>query len=159
MYGLARNFGSSTDDAADDVQEIFFRVYQSLAGFDISRRFEPWLYQIALNHLRSVRRKRTRRLSRAEIVSTDQQVLDETIRGSAPGPEEEMLQAMADEDVRKALDSLPQQWREVFVLRQMQDLSGPETSRALGIPEATVRTYLHRARKSILKFVAERGWI
>lgn len=159
LYRLARNYGRSAEDADEDVQEIFLRAYQSLSGFDISRRFRPWLYQIAVNHLKSARRKRVRRLSRAKVVVVDQQDLDAGTAGTYPDPEQEVLDALADEEVRRALDSLPGSLRDAFVLRQMQGMPGPEAARALGIPEPTLRTHLRRARAAIARFVSERGWV
>jgi RNA polymerase sigma-70 factor (ECF subfamily) len=158
MFSLARNYGRSTEDAEDDVQEIFLTAYRSLAKFDLSRRFSPWLFQIAVNHLRSARRKNVRRILRAEVVSTDQQALDEIAVDRTQRPEHEAIERIANEDVARALRSLPPKQRDAFVLRQMQGLSGSEAARILEIPEETLRTHLFRARKAIRKFVSDRGW-
>jgi RNA polymerase sigma-70 factor (ECF subfamily) len=158
LYSLARHYGRTAEDAEEDVQEIFLKAYQALARFDLSRRFTPWLFQIGVNHLRSARRRRVRRLTRAEVVNTDHQVLDEVVTDDSQAPEHEAIERVADEDVLRALDTLPRKWRDAFVLRQMENLSGQEAAQVLGVPEETVRTHLYRARQALQEHLKKRGW-
>ena len=158
LYSLARNCGRSLEDAEEDVQEIFLKVYRALSRFDLSRQFKPWVFQIAMNHLKSARRRRLRRLSRVEMVNTDHQVLEEVASDNSQPPDHLALERMADEDVMRALDSLPRTWRDAFVLRQMQGLSGKEAAQILEAPEETVRTHLFRARQELQKLMRSRGW-
>lgn len=158
LYSLVRSYGKSAEDAEEDVQEIFLRAYRSLSSFDLSRRFKPWLFQIALNHLRSVRRLRLRRQSHAEFVEMDGQTIEEITPDQSSPPDHTVIERLADRDVARALDTLPKNWRDVFILRQMQGLSGKEAAQILGLPEETLRTYLFRARKALQKYLIKRGW-
>lgn len=158
LYSLVRSYGKSAEDAEEDVQEIFLRAYRSLSSFDLSRRFKPWLFQIAVNHLRSVRRLRMRRQRHAEFVEMDGQALEEIAPDQSSPPDHAAIEQLADRDVARALDTLPRNWRDVFVLRQMQGLSGKEAAQVLGLPEETLRTYLFRARKALQKYLIKRGW-
>ncbi|MBN1837515.1 MAG: sigma-70 family RNA polymerase sigma factor, partial [Spirochaetales bacterium] len=138
------------------VQEIFFKAYRHLGRFQIQRRLHPWLYTIAINHLRSVLRRRRRRRSLGAFrdVST---VADPRPEGTGD-PQAAAALAEGERLAAAALRELRREYREVFILRQIQGLSVREVSEVLGIPEGTVKTNLHRARRQLIELLAEKDW-
>jgi len=157
LYSMAFRLLGSAEEAEEAVQEIFLRAFRGLKGFRRGRRFHPWLYTIALNHLRTRTRRRRRALRAAPLSLTDElQELTPDDTSESPG-----LRAEREEGERlaqQALEGLAAPYREVFVLRQVEGLSVRDTAEALGIPEGTVKIRLHRARQELSRRLAEQGW-
>jgi RNA polymerase sigma-70 factor (ECF subfamily) len=157
LYSLAYRLLGKGEDAEDAVQEIFEKAYRSLPRFRISRRFFPWLYTIGLNHLRSLQRRRKRR-SRLKILSPAVNDLVDSLASMEENPAQRSEMEEGERLAQQALSRLRREYREVFVLRQIQGLSVQETAQILGLPEGTVKTYLYRARREMSDFLANRGW-
>jgi RNA polymerase sigma-70 factor (ECF subfamily) len=149
------------DDAAaqDLVQEVFFRVWTRAEQWSGRGAFKAWLYRIAtnlaLNHLRSVRRKRERPLDLFDEWSDDE---DETgpapawlIDTSAIGPDTALEQAERRERVRRLVEKLPQEKREVFRLVHEMEMSMQDAADELGIPEGTVKSRLYYAKRRLAR--------
>jgi RNA polymerase sigma-70 factor (ECF subfamily) len=145
------------EDAEEAVQEIFLKAYQHLGRFQIHRRFYPWLYTIAVNHLRSLLRKQRRRRRTAAVDRDVATVADPSCTGSSD-PQEAATLAEGERLAAAALMELRREYREVFVLRQIQGLSVQEVAEVLGVPQGTVKTHLHRARRQLMAKLAEREW-
>jgi RNA polymerase sigma-70 factor (ECF subfamily) len=147
-------------EAEEAVQEIFLRAYRNLHRFNIRYRFYTWLYSIALNHLRSVRRKRRLSGLITQLPYND----DIHIPGEMPGgrgyasPEERAVEAEGERLAGEALKKLKPREREVFVLRILEEQPVAETARILGIPEGTVKVRLHRARKELAAIMRQWQW-
>lgn len=147
-------------EAEEAVQEIFLRAYRNLHRFNIRYRFYTWLYSIALNYLRSVRRK-----SRLAGLFTHLPYNDDIhIPGEMPGgrgytsPEERVVEAEGERLAGEALKKLKPREREVFVLRVLEEQPVAETARMLGIPEGTVKVRLYRARKELAAIMKQWQW-
>ena len=130
-------------------------MFDALPRFHLNNRFYPWLYTIALNHIRSAAAGSSRRRSRHTIEFSDTNSSHAT---SLQQPEQELLARESERIVRAAIDRLPQRYRDVFVLRQLEGIAVKEVAEILGIPEGTVKTNLHRARKELAQFIAHEGW-
>jgi RNA polymerase sigma-70 factor, ECF subfamily len=130
-------------DVADDVtQEAFIRAHKALGSFDIDRPFGPWICRIAanlaINHVRSP-------ASRGEPLPeghAEQPSLD-------PGPEAGVLEREGQQILRRALETLPEEQRVVFVLRVQEELSYREIADALDVSLGTVMSRLSRARDKL----------
>jgi RNA polymerase sigma-70 factor, ECF subfamily len=139
------------EDAQEAVQEIFLRTYRALRGFRLDRRFLPWLYGIALNHLRSAYAKSARFKEK-----------NAKIRGAAATaePEGDPVSHAEDEDarhaVREAVAALPDVLREPVILYYFEGLRIEDVADALGIGTENVKSRLFRARKR-LKTILEIG--
>ncbi len=157
MFSLAYRLLSNGEEAEDAVQEILEKSFISLPRFRISKRFFPWIYTIAVNHLRSMERRRKRR-NRLRFVSTEPERILESVASEQGNPVKQSELREGERLAQQALETLRTEYREVFVLRQVQELSVQEVSEVLRIPEGTVKTYLHRARKAMIDFLAESGW-
>ncbi len=156
LYSLAfRMLGSDREAAEETVQEIFLKAYKALPSFDASKRFFPWLYTIAVNHLRSL--KRTQNPARArKIIPLDTAASE--VADAAPRPDDLAVAREGERLAQRALDSLPPRLREVFVLRQVEGLSTEEAAQVLGVPESTARTWLFRARAMLKAKLLDSGW-
>ena len=143
LYSLAYRLLGEGEEAEDAVQEILEKAFKNLPRFR--------------NHLRSLERRRRRR-SRLRIVSSEPGRILESIASEQGNPVEQSELREGERLAQQALEALRVEYREVFILRQIQDLSVQEVAEVLGIPEGTVKTYLHRARKGMIDFLTGSGW-
>lgn len=146
-YSILRN----QSDAEESVQHAMMKIFSNLAQLTERDRFKQWAMRVIENEARMCRRKRRQHLYESiEQDSTD--ASDE--RAFRPKqfadwrdlPSDAVEQSEVREAVGKALAELPDIYREVFVLRDMQQLDVAETIEVLGIGESAVKTRLHRAR-------------
>ena len=157
LYSLAYRMLATREEAEEAVQEILIKTYRSLRQFRLHRRFHPWIYTIALNHLRSCQRK-ARRKGRSNIVAFDELILQSSVPAGEAGPEELAQQGEGERLAAAAIRALRSEYREVFLLRQVEGLSVAEVSEILELPEGTVKTYLHRARRELIELLAGEGF-
>lgn len=127
--------GRDTDDL---FQETWLRVVRSARRFDATRRFSTWLFQIALNLARDLRR-------RPAAQATDPEALDRLPALGAAGEVSSHAAVDAALDARRLLAALPEAQRDVVVLRVLQDVGEQETAAILACPRGTVKSRLHHA--------------
>src|SRR5882672_10433883 len=147
-YNLARWITGNDHDAEDVVQESYLRALKFFGGFR-GENSRPWLLTIVRNTCFTWLRK-----NRFSELSTE---LDEQIHGRErePGnPESMLLAAAQSEMVRKAIEELPPEFREVIILREMEDLSYKEISAIASIPVGTVMSRLARARSKLQELLS-----
>ena len=150
-----------TGGAADDLaQEAFLRVWTRAGQWDGRGSFRGWLFRIAtnlaLNHLRSVRRRRQRPLEPPPpepLSDEDDEPLAPAwmIDASALGPDAIVELAEERELCRRLIDRLPEGKREVFRMAHEAEMPVREIAEALDIPEGTVKSRLHHARKRLAR--------
>jgi RNA polymerase sigma-70 factor (ECF subfamily) len=157
LYSLAFRLLGKGEEAEDAVQEIFEKAFRALPRFRISMRFFPWLYTIGLNHLRTLERRRRRR-GRLRVSSAEPQRMLEIVASDQGNPVKQSELKEGERLAQEALDTLRIEQREVFILRQIQGLSVQEVAEVLQIPQGTVKTHLHRARKQMIDFLSSKGW-
>jgi RNA polymerase sigma-70 factor (ECF subfamily) len=157
LYSLAYRLLGHGEEAEDAVQEILEKAFRALPSFRISKRFFPWLYTVGLNHLRSLERRRKRR-SRLKLLNAEPERVLESAASEQGNPVRRSELKEGERLAQEALDTLRVEYREVFVLRQIQGLSVQEVAEVLLIPEGTVKTHLHRARKQMIDFLSRKGW-
>lgn len=139
-FTLARNLTGDSSQGEDLAQEAFLRAYRALDSFQVGRPFYPWLVTI----LRNLARNRLR--SRVPVpVEVGEGAAEPVAR--APGPEARVEANWDRASLRQEVSRLPAVYREVVVLRYLQDRRVREVAELLGIPESTVKTYLFRARE------------
>jgi len=141
-YSLTRN-----REIADDLaQDVFIKAYFALPKFKEKSRFGTWLYRIAMNHSRDYLRKKGP-LSQVPFKETigDPATLDEEMMQK----EREMDQKQKHQVIHEALGKLPEKYRTILSLRDMQGFPYEDISRILGISPGTVDSRLHRARKML----------
>lgn len=137
-YGLLGN----EEDARDVVQDAFLRVYRALDRFDFNQSFYTWLYRIVVN----LAIDRLRRNAKARSVALDD-VGEQPVESDRSAPDSELEADETRREVRKVLESLPEKYRTVMVLRELNGLSCKEIAGIVNSSHATVRWRLHVARK------------
>jgi RNA polymerase sigma-70 factor (ECF subfamily) len=151
LYRLARAVVGSNADAEDVLQEAYLRAFASLDRFRGESSLATWLSRITLNEafarIRSQRRlKRTAPPTPAGDMA---EIIPFPVSLSGEDPERTMAQRELLRLVEQAADDLPEPFRVVFVARIIEGLSVEETAAVLGLPPATVKTRLHRARRLV----------
>jgi len=158
VYAIAQRMTGNAEDAADMTQETFIKAYNSLSSFRGDSKFSVWLYRIAnnvcLDFLRSRSRKPTVSLSTEDDDGEETQL---DIADESQSPELLLENALTRDAVRRGLDSLPPDYRQILLLREIQGLSYEEIAAALGLESGTVKSRIFRARKRLCTFLIEDG--
>ncbi|MEP6917137.1 MAG: sigma-70 family RNA polymerase sigma factor [Acidobacteriota bacterium] len=141
--------------AEDLAQEAFVKAFRSLAAFDTSRRLSSWLFRIAHNTaLDAIRRSRSSGKS-AEL-SAD--IAGEWRVPAAPASPDPVEQQALGGALHTALAHIRLEFRVATVLRFEEGLSFDEIGHVMGVPAATARSHVHRARKELIRLLTESGW-
>lgn len=154
LYRLAFHFFPEKAEAEEQVQEILMKAYKGLKAYNPEKRFFTWLYTVALNHLRSEKRKEKTRKAQIPAVYA---LREELTASSGADPEKAALRREALKSVRQAVDRLPRRYREVYILRGVEELSVADTAGILNLPEGTVKTNYHRARQKLKDDLRKNG--
>jgi RNA polymerase sigma-70 factor, ECF subfamily len=151
LYRTARGVLGDDTEAEDVVQDAYLNAFKNLAGFRGEASLATWLTRIALNE--ALGRKRRQRpsvgLETLDHLSQEEESRVVIFPGARPPstPEAETGRAEMRRILEQAVDQLPEPFRLVFVLREMEQMSVEETATQLQLREETVKTRLHRARK------------
>jgi RNA polymerase sigma-70 factor, ECF subfamily len=137
LFAVACRMLNDREDAVDAAQTTFVRAFERLDSFGRQSKFFSWLYRILVNECLNMRRARraTEPLDQELAVEAD--------------PVQALHTARLRSRVREAVRALPQQYREVIVLRQMVELSYQEIAEVLELPEKTVKSRLYSARQML----------
>lgn len=158
VYNIALRMTGNSEDAADMTQEAFIKAYNSLQSFRGDSKFSVWLYRIVsnvcLDFLRSKNRRPTVSLSVEDDDGEDTQL---DVADESQSPELLLDRKLTRESVRRGLDSLPPDYRQILLLREIQGLSYDEISQALGLEVGTVKSRIFRARKRLCNFLIDDG--
>ncbi|MBI3047100.1 MAG: sigma-70 family RNA polymerase sigma factor [Acidobacteria bacterium] len=141
--------------AEELAQDAFVRAFARLATYDPDRRFSAWFFRVLHNVVVDYMRRR-----RVETVSLDA-LQAEGYPGpaeAASSPEDELERRALGSALGAALSRLRAEYREVIVLRYQQGLTVEEIAGVLKLPEGTVKTFLHRARKELAAMLEAAGW-
>jgi len=158
VYNLAYRMSNSPHEAEDISQEAFLRAFQSLARFNPSYKFSTWLYQITLNIIRDrFKKKELNYVSLDAPVETDDSKFYPQPANLTDNPEQIITRQEDVQAIQQAIYSLPLKYREVIVLRHLQNLSYIEISNILKLPTGTVKVHLYRAREQLKKILADSG--
>lgn len=148
LFGVVVRFVNDRQEAEAVVQEAWLRAWKSLARCDESRPLFPWLSRIAINVSRDIwRRKRPldfTDVGEAEVI---------TLPDATPGPEQRLEERQLLERLAEGVAGLRPEHRAVIALRYDGGMSYEEIAQALRIPVNTVRTYLHRAKAALRRWM------
>lgn len=148
LFRTARRVVGNQSEAEDVIQETFLEAWKSFERFEPGTNCRAWLYKIMFHVIQHNRRKRFRfnlKSTRDESVELEAALVYE-----AP-----VSQDLTDEDVIAAFDRIPQQYREVMALVDVQEFSYKEAAETLNIPQGTVMSRLNRGRKLLRVELAE----
>ena len=156
VYAMALSFLHNEADAEDAAQEAFLKAFRNLASFRSEAKFGTWLTSIALNEARSrIRRRDAIRMESLDEPQEDgEQASPALLRDWKEIPSEALERKEIRLLLQKAITALPLIYREVFQLRDIEQLSVNEAAAALGISIAAVKVRLHRARMMLQKKLA-----
>lgn len=153
LYRVVRTMVAGDAEAEDVVQETYLRAFTAMDGFADRARVSTWLVRIAINEVLTRRRKArmTEQLDAVENVIS--------LAAHAPGrgalaprqttPEQDAARNQVRRYLETAIARLPEDQRTVFVLRGIEEFTTEETAAILGVPAATVKTRLHRAKERL----------
>ena len=141
VLSLARRVTGHRQEAEDVAQEAFLRLYRSLGRVDPERPLEPWLVRLTVNAARD-QKARTRRLQEDDLP-------EEGIGVAADDPSREVENVHLRRALQRAVETLPEREREVFLLRDLQGIEVDVIAEALGISEVTVRRQSGEARRKV----------
>jgi RNA polymerase sigma-70 factor (ECF subfamily) len=156
VYVMALSYMKNAADAEDVAQEAFVRAFRKLSSFRAESKFSTWLISITINEART----RLRRQALVRMEPLDQ--LPDEDKGIPPALlrdwREIPSEAVEREEVRvliqRAVEQLPEIYRQVFLLRDVEELTISETAEALNISIPSVKVRLHRARMMLQKQLA-----
>ena len=147
VYSLALKMVRNPEDAEDVLQDTFLRAYRGIKSFKGNSTFSTWIYRITANS--ALMRLRKRQLPTVSIDDADEREAPINIADWAPGPVEQMLNQETQAAMTEAIEALPPEFRQVFVLRDIEELSNAEVAEVLDISVAAVKSRLHRARLKV----------
>lgn len=144
--------------ALDIAQDVFIKVYQSLASFDATYRFTTWVYRIASNcAIDHLRKKRIATCSLTRTPDDDPQAVptEASIRGPGPCPHEMLRYREIESRLETALSALATEYRELILLRYQRHCRYDEIARITGLPIGTVKNRIFRARETLRREMAD----
>ncbi len=158
VYNLALRMTGNAQDAEDMTQEAFLKAYSSLDSFRGDSKFSVWLYRIVsnvcLDHLRRKSRRPAVSLSMEDDEGEDVQL---DLPDTSQSPEELLEKKLTREAVQRGLAQLPEDARQILLLREIQGLSYEEIGRVLELDPGTVKSRIFRARKRLCAFLLQDG--
>lgn len=153
LFHSVRQLVRSSEEAQDVCQEAFLQSYQKLGEFEGRSSYYSWLFRIAYN----LSINRLRRWSPGvESIDAQREAigLEPADPHPAGRPDERMLVAERQAVVRRALESLPDDFRTVIVLKEIEGLKYEQIADLVGVPVGTIRSRLHRAREELRQRLA-----
>jgi RNA polymerase sigma-70 factor (ECF subfamily) len=147
VFGIAFGILGNAPDAEDATQDAFIRAYENLERYDLKRRFSTWIFTITANICKN---KLRRERFFAPLKDAVQLLGGEDPAEQVEREERQLL-------VQEALAALDEKYRAPLVLRYYGELDYKEIAEALGMPEGTVKTRIHRAKLQLKAWMEERG--
>lgn len=151
IFRLGKNITQNTEDAEDVLQETFLKAYEHLEGFQGHSRFYTWIVRIAVNEalMKLRKRKGDRVVSLDEPVDTGEETVKREVAVWEGNPEDQYSQQELQAILDEAIEGLKPDFRTVFTLRDIEELSTEETAEAMGISVPAVKSRLLRARLAL----------
>lgn len=155
IYRFLYHLCEDPQTAEDLTQETFLRAFRYRSSYNPDFSLKSWLLKIAHNLYRDWLKKNSLRFSIEDPESIPKEI-------SAPAFEERLMERIPDREVLRALKSLPDEFREVVLLRDVEEMSYQEIAEVVNCPLGTVMSRLHRGRNQLgemlLNFARDRGW-
>ena len=166
LFAAAMRMTHNRADAEDLVQEVYLRAYRGFNGFEQGTNLKAWLFRILTNTFINTYRAKQRRPQESELGDLEDLYMYKRIASINPASrsaEDQLFDLFTDDEVKAALEALPDNFRLPVLLADVQDFSYKEIAEILDIPIGTVMSRLHRGRKAMQKrlvdFARERGII
>jgi RNA polymerase sigma-70 factor (ECF subfamily) len=152
IFHIAVKIVRNPEEANDLVQETFIKAFGSLKTFDHNYRFSTWLYKIAANcSIDYLRKRKIDSMSLDKPIATKDGDVQMEIPDNTHNPEKDLRSHEQSIGIEDAIDSLPDKYREVIVLRHKEDKPYEEIASLLNVPVGTVKARIFRARELLKK--------
>ena len=156
VYATAYRFMGSEADAMDMSQEVFIRVFRFLDKFNEESSFSTWLYRITVNVCKDGIKKRSGRSELPlEIPDEDNDTYVNEISDTRYDPSELYEMTELKREIKQGIDTLPQNYREIIIMRDICGLTYEEISRSLELEIGTVKSRISRARERLRKYLLQ----
>jgi RNA polymerase sigma-70 factor (ECF subfamily) len=158
LYNMAYRFTRNAEDAEDLVQETYLKAYKHYDKFEAGTNLKAWLYRIMRNtFINGYRKKQNQPQQSAfsEIEENYESLVQQEPNRQIKDPEQEILEAVLDEDVQKALNTLREDYRMVIHLVDLEGFSYKEAASILEVPVGTVMSRLYRGRRLLERVLLE----
>ena len=162
LYTAALRMTRNPAEAEDLVQETYLKAYRAFGSFQAGTNLKAWLYRILTNTFINAYRAKKRRPEQADVEDVEDFYLYRRLGGqeaAAAGrsAEEEVLERFTDDEVKAALDALPEQFRMAVLLADVEGFSYKEIAEIMDVPIGTVMSRLHRGRRALQKTLLDFG--
>jgi RNA polymerase sigma-70 factor (ECF subfamily) len=155
LYRIARIILQNDGEAEDVMQDAYVRAYEHLSQFAGKAAFSTWLTRIAL-HEALARKKRRARTEELDAMQEKKGDAIPMLKSSNPDPEQQAAQSQVRELLEDAVQALPEPYRVIVMLRDMEEMDVAATAEILGVSVAVVKTRLHRAHAVLRREVHSR---
>jgi RNA polymerase sigma-70 factor (ECF subfamily) len=166
LYNTAVRMTRNAQDAEDLVQETYLKAYKNFDKFETGTNLKAWLFKIMKNtFINNYRRQQSQppQSDFADIEGAFENQVSDDVTRQNKNPEQELLEGVMDEDVQHALDELPEDYRLVVTLADLEGFSYKEIAEILEIPLGTVMSRLYRGRRQLedelLRYAKEHGYL
>jgi RNA polymerase sigma-70 factor (ECF subfamily) len=163
LYGTALRLTRNPSDAEEVVQETMLRAYRAFNQFEEGTNLKAWLYKILTNTFISSYRKKQREPQTVSADANEDFSLYDRLVEANVSPEAELLDRIPDEEVKQALEGLPEQFRTAVLLADVEGFSYQEIADITGVAIGTVMSRLHRGRKALQRalwdYAKQRGMV
>ncbi len=146
IYSTALRLTRNPDEAEDLMQEALLRAYRAFGQFKRGTNFKAWILKIVLNTFINRYRKRKREPALDSLEGENLDLERTAALADNSSPEEQVIESRLSEEIKAAIDALPEQFRTTLWLCEVEGLSYEEAAKVTGVPLGTVRSRLSRAR-------------
>lgn len=168
LYSAALRMTRNQADAEDLVQDAYLRAYRGFGSFTEGTNLRAWLYRILTNAYINTYRSKQRRPAQSDIADIEDMYLYRRLGtldalAASRSAEDQLFDVLTDDEVKQALEDLPENFRLPVLLADVEGFSYKEIAEMLDIPIGTVMSRLHRGRKAMQKalfdFATEHGLV
>lgn len=157
IFNLIYRMVREKDEVEDLTQEAFIKAFASLATFNNEYAFSTWLYKIATNNcIDHIRRKKLQTFSIDKPIESKESDFSFELPDSTYEPDQEMISSQRKKLLDDAINSLPEKYRQVIIMRHQEELEYQEIARILKLPLGTVKAHIFRARELLYKYLKDR---
>ena len=157
IFNLIYRMIREKDEVEDLTQEAFIKAFASLATFNNEYAFSTWLYKIATNNcIDYIRRKKLQTFSIDKPIESKESDFSFELPDSTYAPDKEMILSQRKKFLDDAINSLPQKYRQVIIMRHQEELEYQEIAQILKLPLGTVKAHIFRAREMLYKYLRDK---
>ena len=152
IYAMLLKFTGNSDDVDDLIQEAFMKAYLKIGLYDPKYDFGAWIYTIARNTFVDFSRSRKSNALNPQNLSPE---IDNTAQSSSPTPEDYIINAQQRAQIERYISMLPEDYRQLFELRFLDEYSYEEIAEKLDMKLGTVKTRIFRVRNMMCRLITE----